>query len=383
MQISMTKNKKILIFANSVNSIINFRYELIKDLKKNNFQITLIAPDFNFENSKKFQNMNIDTINTNLNRTSTNILFEMISIYNLCKLILRLKPNFLLNFSLKPTLYGTICKIFNKKLKVYSMIEGRGYLYLDELDHNIKIKIIRFLLNTILTFVFRFNQKVFFLNDEDKNYFYNKYFFKVSNLLVLPSIGVNLEIFKRTNFNYNISSSTQFIFVGRLLKSKGVIEFINAAQILKKKYNNVTFNIVGGIDVNPNAISRKIINDAVENKIVNWIGEVTDVKFYLNSADIFVLPSYYKEGVPKSILEAMSMSMPIITTRLPGCAETVIEGYNGFFVNPLDQKDLVNKMGKFIQNNDLISVMGKNSRMLAEKKFNVKKINQIFLNYLK
>jgi glycosyltransferase involved in cell wall biosynthesis len=169
------------------------------------------------------------------------------------------------------------------------------------------------------------------------------------------------------------------LFAGRLLREKGVLEFVEAARRIKAKYPETRFIVLGGLDTNPGAIPRKKVEGWVKEGLIEWPGHVADVRPYLAQASVFVLPSYYREGVPRSIQEAMAMARPIITTDAPGCRETVIQGVNGFLVPVRDVDALVSAMERFINEPELIERMGKESRRIAEERFDVHKINRVLL----
>jgi glycosyltransferase involved in cell wall biosynthesis len=157
------------------------------------------------------------------------------------------------------------------------------------------------------------------------------------------------------------------------------LEFVEAARRIKAKYPDTRFLVLGGLDTNPGAISGKEVEGWVMEGLIEWPGHVADVRPYLAQASVFVLPSYYREGVPRSIQEAMAMARPIITTDAPGCRETVIPGVNGFLVPVRDVDALVSAMERFINEPELIEKMGKESRRIAEERFDVHKINRVLL----
>ena len=166
-----------------------------------------------------------------------------------------------------------------------------------------------------------------------------------------------------------------FSLVGRMLRDKGVREFVAAARELKSMNPSVRFCLIGGADTNPGAIAEAELLDWKREGVVEWTGHV-DVKPWLERTSVFVLPSSYREGVPRSTQEAMAMGRAVVTTDVPGCRETVVDGRNGFLVRPDDAKSLRVAMQKFIDNPKLISDMGRESRKMAEECFDVAEINR-------
>jgi glycosyltransferase involved in cell wall biosynthesis len=216
---------------------------------------------------------------------------------------------------------------------------------------------------------------VFFLNQDDLKEFVSKGLVPKEKAFLLGPIGVDLERFRPVP---PVKSPVTFLFAGRLLREKGVLEFVEAARRIKAKYPETRFIVLGGLDTNPGAISGKEVEGWVKEGLIEWPGHVADVRTYLAQASVFVLPSY-REGVPRSIQEAMAMARPIITTDAPGCRETVIPSVNGFLVPVRNVDALVSTMERFINEPELIERMGKESRRIAEERFDVHKINRVLL----
>jgi glycosyltransferase involved in cell wall biosynthesis len=173
------------------------------------------------------------------------------------------------------------------------------------------------------------------------------------------------------------------LLAARLIREKGIADFVAAARILRAEHGaRARFVVLGGLDSNPSALSRDQMAGWVNEGLLEWPGEVGDVKPWLGACSVFVLPSYYREGVPRSIQEAMARGRPVITTDTPGCRETVIEGENGFLVPPMDSKALASAMAKFIDNPETIRIMGARSRALAEDRFDSRKINEAMVSQI-
>ena len=167
--------------------------------------------------------------------------------------------------------------------------------------------------------------------------------------------------------------------IARLIGDKGVREYLKAAEIIKNKYPIVKFYLVGWIDENPASISKDELDYFINNKIIEFLGRLSDVRPAITQSSVYVLPSYYREGMPRTILEAMSMGRPVITTNAPGCRETVVDGQNGFLVPVKDVNALTAAMERFIKEPELIPVMGAVSRRMAVEKYDVRVINHLIL----
>jgi glycosyltransferase involved in cell wall biosynthesis len=193
--------------------------------------------------------------------------------------------------------------------------------------------------------------------------------------IVVNGSGINLDYYK----NSPLPDNNIFLFVGRLLKDKGVLEYIEAAKIVKKKYRDTGFLLIGPYGSNPLAISKKLFKELISDGIIEHIEWVNDLRAYYKKCTVFVLPSYH-EGMPHSVLEAMATGRPIITTEVPGCRETVIEGVNGFLVPARDINALVNKMIWMIENRRELKKMGQESISICRSKFDVTKVNKLIID---
>lgn len=217
---------------------------------------------------------------------------------------------------------------------------------------------------------------MFFLNKDDINEFSKSRIIPSTRAFLLGGIGVDLDEWAPAP---PVTKPIVFLLIARLLREKGLLEYAEAAKLIKQKYNNIRFVLIGSLDSNPGALSRTEIDAWVAEGILEWPGQVADVRQWISRASVFVLPSYYREGVPRSTQEAMAMARPIITTDAPGCRETVIIGKNGFLVPVRDIDTLAEAMEKFIQEPELIEEMGRASRLIAEERFDMRKINRTIL----
>jgi len=199
--------------------------------------------------------------------------------------------------------------------------------------------------------------------------------------VVLGGIGVDLERF--TYIPFDNQNPVSFVFIARLLREKGVYEYLEAAKKIKSEHPETTFYILGGFDdKNPFALRKSELDSYLSSGIVEYPGHVENVADYLIRSSVFVLPSFYREGVPRSTQEAMAIGRPIITTDVPGCRETVEDGINGYLIHPFDADDLADKMLKFIEQPELINKLGRESRRIAELKFDVNEVNGKLISIL-
>ena len=216
----------------------------------------------------------------------------------------------------------------------------------------------------------RFSTGAFFQNGDDRDTFVRLGLVASEKVLGVVPTGVDLDHWKAAP---QVTEPMTFSLVGRMLVDKGVREFASAARSLKANYPDTRFVLIGGLDSNPRALSRSQMETLVEDGAVEWTGHV-DVREWLERTSVFVLPSYL-EGVPRSTQEAMAMARPVVTTDVPGCRDTVIEGVNGYLVQSGDAEALAEALERFIESPNLVARMGAESRALAEDRFSVHKAN--------
>jgi len=218
------------------------------------------------------------------------------------------------------------------------------------------------------------NEKVFFQNPDDLKLFQELKLVAARKCLLVSGSGVNLGYYKPAALP---TGAPAFLMIARLLKEKGFEEYVKAAQIVKQKYPETVFRMIAWqLAGSPSVISSDQVERWKDEGLVEIFGETNDVRPFLAGASVYVLPSY-REGTPRTVLEAMAMGRAIITTDAPGCRETVVDGVNGFLVPERDSKSLAEAMERFILEPELIAKMGKASRRIAEEKYNVHIVNQV------
>ena len=377
----MFLNKKIIISCTNAESLINFRGRLIKRLLEHN-RVHVITPFITAEETRKnLLALGLKIHETKINRNGISIILDIRYTLKLIQLIKEIKPDIFFAYTFKPVIFGTLAATFCRVKNINAMLTGLGYSFANTSDNFLTImskKMLRFSLKI------NKNLKIIFQNSDDHQELLNKKIIsKYSRAFVVNGSGVDLS-----HYHYSTPDITKFTFVmfSRLIKSKGVVEFYDAARIIKKKYPEVKFILAGGYiqgstDSIDNDLFLKIKNDG----IIEYLGWITDVRSYIEQSSAIVLPSYYREGVPRSLLESLAMGRPIITTNMIGCRETVctIPGKeNGFAVPAKDVNALVSKMEYLINFPYKIIELGKNGRLFAEEKFDVEKVNQQMVDIL-
>ena len=359
--------------------MLNFRGPLIKELVQRGKIVYAFAPDYTPESREMVRSIGAIPIDYRLDRTGINPVRDGQDILQLIKLLKQIKPDATLCYFIKPVIYGTLAAQIVGVRHRYSLIAGLGYTFIDNgTQRSFRHKLFQRIILLFYKAAFWSSEKIFFLNKEDIDFFDLNVAMKNKKVIRLPATGVDLMHY---SFSAPISDPITFMLAARLLSSKGINEYVESARILKYEYRNLRFILAGGLDTNPDGISKDKILGWVEEGIIEWIGHVSDIRPWLAQTSVYVLPSY-REGVPRSTQEAMAMGRPVITTDAVGCKETVEDGRNGYLVPIRNVKALVAAKRKFIENPSLIEKMGKESRIIAEEKFDVKKINKKILEVM-
>ncbi len=365
---------KIVVIAGLAESLLNFRGPLLAAMKNSGHEVTALAPGENPDVAARLLGMGVNYRAIQMDRTGMNPLKDVRSLFQMKAIISDLRPDIVLSYTIKPVIYGSLAARMAGVPHTFSMITGLGYAFMGESAGK---KIV----NRIVSFLYRAglagNGHVFFQNPDDLAIFCERGLLGSRQQAVLINgSGIDLDYFK---FSTPVPTRPQFLLIARLLRDKGIAEYVAAAGILKQKYPEAVFRVLGPFDSNPAAIKRVDIDKWQREGNIEYLGESADVRPYISDCSVYVLPSY-REGTPRTVLEAMAMGRPIVTTDVPGCRETVREGENGFLVPLRDALSLARAMEKFILYPDLIIPMGTRSREIAVEKYDVHKVNGIILD---
>jgi glycosyltransferase involved in cell wall biosynthesis len=357
-------------------SIVSFRGALIRDLIAHGAEVFVLAPDYTPEIREAVAELGAVPEDYPLSRTGMNPFLDLRTLIALWRLLRRLRPEVVVPYNIKPVIYGTLAAALAGVPTRTALIEGLGYAFIDSPTRSSKTCLIRTLIKSLYRMALRRAQRVLFLNSDDLNEFIQSSIVAADKAILLGGIGVDLTEWIPAP---PVLEPITFTLAARLLREKGIMEFAEAARRIKQRHPHTRFMLLGGLDTNPGALSEEEVQQWVQEGILEWLGHVLDVRHYFAQTSVYVLPSYYREGVPRSTQEAMAMARPVITTDAPGCRETVVNGVNGFLVPPRDVDALVEAMERFIQQPELIITMGQASRKLAEERFDVRRINQRIL----
>lgn len=370
---------KFLMISSFLPSVLNFREQLLEAIHQQGFEIHIIAPDlvsFSAE-YKKLLSLGYYVHEIPMQRTGTNPISDVQTLFIMYKLIQKIKPDYVLSYTIKPVIYGTLAAWLAKTPRRYTLITGLGYAFQNVETKN-KRSIFQKLVHGLYQQALSYSHKVFFQNPDDLKLFQDLKLIKTSvPAVVVNGSGVNVADFNVLPLPINEQQQTKisFLLIARLLVDKGVREYAEAAKIIQQQYPDVEFNLVGWIDENPSAITKPELDQWISSKIVKYWGKLKDVRPSITECSVYVLPSY-REGTPRTVLEAMAMGRAIITTDAPGCRETVVDGDNGFLVEVKSVESLVEAMQKFINQPELIEKMGNRSREIALHKYDVHQVNK-------
>jgi len=357
-----------MIVASFAPSLLILRKDLIKEFINKEHKVIAIAPERSIEIKKNIEKIGISYIPVQIQRTGINPIKDIKTFLELYKTIRIEKPDLFLAYTAKPVIYGCLAAKINGIKNIYSMITGLGSMFCSK---NIKAFLIRKLLKVQYKLSLRACIKVFFQNKDDRNEFVLNGLVRENKTVIINGSGVNLDKFRPTP----IPTEPAFLFIGRLIKDKGIVEYLEACKVVKKKYPKIRCLLVGPYDSNPSALRKEELKSYIDNGVIEYFGEQMDVRPFISQCTTYVLPSY-REGTPKTVLEAMAMARPIITTEVPGCRETVINNVNGFLIPVRNIEILADKMIWTIENVEKAKKMGEESLRICRNKYDVRKVNK-------
>ena len=365
--------KKIILVGNTSWSMIKFRYGLMQSLLKNGYQVIVIAPKDDY--SKEIENLGCKYFDINIDNKGSNPVKDLKLIFDLCKLYKNINPNLIIHYTIKPNIYGTIASKFSN-IKSIAVVTGLGYTFIND---NITSKIAKILYK----YSFLFSRQVFFINNDDINEFLKYNLIQKEKVFLLPGEGIDTQKFKPIQLEKK-DNIFRFLLIARMLYDKGVLEYVNASDLLKDKYPNVKFELLGylGVD-NPKAISKEQMNIFEKKSNIKYLGSSSDVREFILKADCIVLPSY-REGISMTLMEAASMKKPLIATDVPGCRDLINDKVNGYLCEVRNAQDLADKMEMMLGLSERERVeMGKRGREKMVGEFDESIVIEKYLGAIK
>lgn len=362
---------RIAVVLNTSWNIHNFRMSLIKSLQHEGHEIHTVAPVDEFtphliQAGCRHHAVKMDSRGANPVKDFALIL-ELRSIYK------KVKPDVILHYTIKPNVYGTLAA-WSLRIPVINNVCGLGTVFLkNDLTSRIAIALYRL--------SFRFPRKVFFQNPDDLNLFLSKKLVPEKNVDLLPGSGINLQRFLPVPFSRN--KQFTFLLISRLITDKGILEYISAVQKLKTEGSTARFQLLGALDVDhKRGIASEVVQQWIDQGTIEYLGTTNDVRNFIRQADCIVLPSY-REGTPRTLLEAASSSKPIIATNVPGCNHVVEHNVNGLLCHLKDADDLAEKMKQMSALDDkTLEGFGQNGRKKMENEFDESLVINKYLDAL-
>ena len=363
------KPRRVLVLAGLADSLINFRKPLLDAFRENGLDVFALAPPAGPEILEALKRIGVDFRPVRLSRAGTSPLGDARYYLALRSRIREIKPDIIFSYTIKPVIYGSLAARACGVKQVVSMITGAGYAFQNATWRG---KTVHAIVRPMFRKALAANDVVFFHNRDNLALFREEGVLANPRKAVLISgSGVDLAYYAPVApWNRPVT----FLLIARLLYDKGIREYVEAARMLKARYPEARFRLLGPLDPNPMGVPRRVVEEWQREGMIEYLPETRDVRPFLAETSVYVLPSYH-EGMPRTVLEAMSMGRPIITTDAPGCRETVIEGRNGYIVSVKDSKALSEAMERFLIDPSLIPAMGHQSRLLAEERFDVRRIN--------
>lgn len=368
---------KFLMISSFLPSVLNFRGKLLEAIHAKGYDIYIMAPDLSQfpDEHQKLKALGYQIYEIPMQRTGTNPIKDLNTLMEMYRLIRQIQPDVVLCYTIKPVIYGTFAAWLAKVPKRFALITGLGYAFQNV--ESGKRNIFQKLVHGLYAQALRHAEKVFFQNPDDLKLFQDMHLLEANKpTVVVNGSGVNVQDFGVMPLSKNAQGQVKasFLLIARLLGDKGVREYAESARIIKAQYPEAEFHLVGWIDDNPSAISQEELDSWIADGRLKYWGKLSDVRPAIAESSVYVLPSY-REGTPRTVLEAMAMGRAIITTDAPGCRETVVHGVNGYLVGVKSVDELVQSMQYFIEDPKLIELMGQRSREIALNKYDVHQVN--------
>ena len=365
---------KFLLIAGLAESLNNFRGPLIAALQARGLEVHVAAPDMPVGSALRlqFEARGLGVHSIPMGRTGTNPVADLRSMLAMWTLMHRLKPDFVMGYTIKPVIYGSLAASLARVPRRVALITGLGYAFQGDGQRSGLRVLVQWLYALALARV----HLTFFQNPDDIALFRQRGILPDGMpTCVVNGSGVDLASFSAAPVP---CGQLRFLLIARLLGDKGVREYAQAARIVKDKHPEVVCTLVGWVDTNPDAILQSELDAWIADGRIEFLGRLSDVRPEIERCSVYVLPSY-REGTPRTVLEAMAMGRAVITTDAPGCRETVVDGENGFLIPVKSVNALVAAMERFLSDPELAHHMGVRGRQIAEEKFDVHKVNAAML----
>ncbi|MDR5730485.1 MAG: glycosyltransferase family 4 protein [Terriglobia bacterium] len=360
----------VLVLGGRASSLVNFRAPLIEELCARRYRVVAAAGEDEAAVGDELRARGIEYAPVGLNRTGTNPFSEVAMVLELNALMRRVRPAIFIGYTIKSVIYGLIAARLAGVPRRFAMITGLGYAFTE--GNEIKRRLLRRISGSLYRTALKFADRVLFQNPDDRDYFVGKGFVMAEKTALVNGSGVDLARFVPAPLP---PTPLTFLLIARLLRDKGIREYCEAARIVKNAHPEVHFLLAGPFDSNPAGIAQDELDGWTNSATIEYLGSLNDVRPALAASHVYVLPSY-REGTPRTVLEAMATGRAIITTNVPGCRETVQPGVNGYLVPAKDPKALAQAMLNFLATPTLAKQMGQTSLEMVSERFESRAVAQ-------
>ena len=366
--------KTILVLSSHTPSLFWFRMDMMKAFLSYVNKVIAVGSDPDVKWAREFGKNNIEYRSVPISRNGLNVLADIKTFVSLQNLIREIKPDKIFTYQAKTIVYGALAARSVGNAEIYPLVAGLGSIFR---GRGLKNKVIRSILSIQYKLAFSYSRKVIFQNNDDKSELVRLGLLTEAKCCKIHGSGVNTSKLTPVEF----PQIPSILFIGRLIGDKGIREYLELAKRMHDKRRNVRCLLVGPYDTNPSAITAAELKPYIDSGAIEYFGEQKDIQPFMSQCTVYVLPSYH-EGTPKTVLEAMSMGRPIVTTDAPGCRETVVDGVNGYLVPVKNVDALEDAVLRIIDNKELIAMFGQKSREIAVEKFDVNKVNDSIMNIM-
>lgn len=367
--------KKILVVGALPESLLNFRGHLIQRLVNEGHSVVAMASQNDEDVKSRLADLGANYDWYHVERNNLNPFSDIATLIDLIKAFRKHQPDVILSYTIKPVIWGAIAALFVPRAKFFALITGLGFAFQGK---SLARKSLNILVVSLYRVALARSTKAIFQNPDNLGEFVKRKIVSQDKCALVNGSGVDLQAFKYVE---PPADGCTFLMIGRLLGEKGFREYFSAASQVKTKYPEANFKVLGPLDPSPDGLDLAEVERWEKEGAIEYLGENSNVRPFLESCHVYVLPSYH-EGMPRTVLEAMAVGRPIITTDVSGCRETVSPGYNGYLVPSMDSSALAECLVRFIDSRDSWAEMGRHSRELVEKKFDVHSVNKEILALL-
>ncbi len=365
---------KIMVLSAHTTSLFWFRMNMMQTFLENGYTVYAVGSEAEQEWAQKFAERGIVYRQIPVSRNGVNPLEDLKTYRAVCALFREIQPDKVFAYQAKAIVYGALAARTCKVPEFYALVAGLGSIFRGE---GTKAKLVRAVLTAQYKLACKESRAVIFQNEDDRSEFVSRGIVSKEKTAMIHGSGVDLTHFSAAP----VPETLRFLFIGRLIKDKGVQEYLEACRILKKTCPQAECMLIGPFDSNPSALLPDELAAYTDDGTVTYFGEQADVRPFLEKTTVFVLPSYH-EGTPKTVLEAMATGRAVITTDAPGCRETVTDGVNGFLVPVKNAEAVAAAMRRLAEQPQLCRTFGAAGRKIAEEKYDVNKVNAAIMDIM-